>query len=682
MGLADAFKQHSEEIVQAASSAPFIVFLCGPNVALKNRSARLRRRLKRDLEKDGFEVVLGEDEGLDNSILKNIGINPQDNEMEFIRKYCGAVVIVADSVGAFCELGLFSWHLVHDNGMFDGNKTYCIVLLNEKYQNDTSYLNLGPVAAIDVFGRVEFINFSEYDNINVLKRLRQRRGFSTLDKRGRPRKCAVKKVINAHMTLFAVGVLQPASPREVRGFLKTVFSEGGQPPTTSEFAEFLEKQCADGRVVRLLPAGDGFYSLTLHGANYLPPKLRRSRDKFRMYLLRDAHRARITLSRGDVDEELAGASPAVDTSTDVKGRAANKLGRTTFGRRFAYGQAYWPRIQGQFVSKTGPSRTPRDTFPNLLSFVSKDQVNEAGHLDFRFDYFGLGLCLSISPQLIWKIANAPDQFYRSFTLRKKGGGERPIESPRIFLKVIQWFLADYVFDDLPVHPSVHSFTIGRSIATNALQHEHRAFVGNVDIENFFGSITRQAIFNFFLQRGFDQSEADILSRLCTKQNRLPQGAPTSPVIANAILYEFDRMVSEFCAARNLIFSRYADDITVSGDSHEKISEALNYVAQTLQQNHALRLNREKTRIASRGGQQRVTGVVVNEKAAPPRILRRNIRSAFHEASKHPEQYSGKIAELGGYLGYLKMFPKFSDTETIQRYEAVLREIRGARKAFI
>jgi len=188
MKLAEAFKQHNEEVIQAASTSPFIVFLCGPNVARQSNSARLRRRLKRDLERDGFEVVLGEDEGLNNPTLQAIGINPQDNEVEFIRKYCGAVVIVADSVGAFCELGLFSWHLVHDKGMFDGNKTYCIVLLNERYQGDVSYLNSGPVAAIDAFGRVQFINFSQYNSNEIVKPLRQRRGILTLDKRGRPRR--------------------------------------------------------------------------------------------------------------------------------------------------------------------------------------------------------------------------------------------------------------------------------------------------------------------------------------------------------------------------------------------------------------------------------------------------------------------------------------------------------------
>jgi hypothetical protein len=488
----------------------------------------------------------------------------------------------------------------------------------------------------------------------------------------------VKKVINAHLALFAVGVLQPASPREVRGFLRTVFSEGGGLPPIAEFSQFLQKQWMDGRLVRLFPQGAEFYSLTLSGTQYLPRNLRRTRDKFRMYLLRDAHRARILVSRGVPDEELAGASPAADTSTDVKGSAANKLGRTTFGRRFAYGQPYWPRIQGQFVSKTGPGRTPRDTFPDLLSFVTQDQVNEAGHSGFRFDYFGLGLCLSISPQLIWKIANAPDQFYRSFSLPKKGGGERQIESPRIFLKVIQWFLADFVFDDLPVHPSVHSFTIGRSVATNALSHERRSFVGNVDIEDFFGSITRELVSNLLLQNRFDHVEAEIISRLCTKQNRLPQGAPTSPVISNAVLYDFDSAASKECERHMLTYTRYADDITVSGDNRQDVIGMMNFIGQFLQEHYALRLNQQKTRIAGRGWQQRVAGVVVNEQAAPPRVLRRKIRAAFHNVSNTPEVSSERALELSGYLGYLNMFPKFAGTEVLQRYATILREARGLR----
>ncbi len=489
----------------------------------------------------------------------------------------------------------------------------------------------------------------------------------------------MKKIINPQMTLFALGILQPATAQEVRGFLTTVFSEGGKLPDLQEFSDFLMSQCKEGRAIRVFENGN-YYSLTPAGANYLAPKLRRSRDKFRMYLLRDAHRARIIESRGVSELELVGASPSVDTSSDVKGRAAKKLGRTAFGRRFAYGQPYWPRIQGQFARRTGLSRTPRDTFPNLLSFTSEEQVDEAIGSNFKYDYFGIGLCLGVSPQLVWQIAHAADLHYRSFTIRKKGGGERLIESPRVFLKVIQWFLSDFVLDDLVIHPAVHSFEFGRSIVTNAISHERQPFVGAIDIENFFGSVRREAVATYLVSQGFSGAESEVISLLCTKQDRLPQGAPTSPVIANGILYNFDTVASNYCANSGLRFSRYADDITVSGPSRGAVAEALAIMSRMLEEIAGLKVNDEKTRIASKGGQQRVTGVVVNERSAPPRRFRRRIRAAFHRAMSHPLDGLEKLNELSGYLGYLLIFPKLRGSPEVIKYDEILRGLRRQRTA--
>src|ERR1700674_5523785 len=186
----------------------------------------------------------------------------------------------------------------------------------------------------------------------------------------------MKKIINPQMGLFATGVLQPASAQEVRGFLGTIFKDAGELPPDQDFRSFLEGQLLLRRVIKVSPGENDLYSLTLSGNHYLSPALRKSRDKYRMYLLRDAHRARIVMSRGEADAGLAGASPAADTSTGVKGSAANKVGLTAFGRRFAHGQPYWPRISWQFVDKTGLTRPPRDNFPLLLSFNSTYQFAE------------------------------------------------------------------------------------------------------------------------------------------------------------------------------------------------------------------------------------------------------------------------------------------------------------------
>jgi hypothetical protein len=189
MSLEEELKRFEAELIAAASATPFIVFLCGPKLTANKSSEKFRGLIKDRLEREGFEVILGEDDGLDNPKLKGIGINAQDSEIEFIRRACNAVIIIADSVGAFCELGLFSWHFVHRDGVFKTTDVDCILLLRKTYRNHLSYLNQGPAAAVSGFGKVEFVNFSAYDGDSIVERLRHRRGVITVDnRRGRPRK--------------------------------------------------------------------------------------------------------------------------------------------------------------------------------------------------------------------------------------------------------------------------------------------------------------------------------------------------------------------------------------------------------------------------------------------------------------------------------------------------------------
>ena len=188
MDLKARIREHQDALVQAAENSPFIVFLCGPTLDGCNPrpSAQLRAHLKDRLENEGFEVVLGEDAGLEDARLK-FGINAQDNELEFLRKHCNAVIVIADSVGAFCELGLFSWHYVHENGVINNNTDF-ILLVDQRYSSDKSYLNEGPFNAVAGFGQAQFVDLSEYPGDEIILRLKSRRGVFTVDQRGRPRK--------------------------------------------------------------------------------------------------------------------------------------------------------------------------------------------------------------------------------------------------------------------------------------------------------------------------------------------------------------------------------------------------------------------------------------------------------------------------------------------------------------
>jgi retron-type reverse transcriptase len=484
----------------------------------------------------------------------------------------------------------------------------------------------------------------------------------------------MKQIINPHTGLLAVGVLQPTSAREVYAFVNTVFRSGGKLPPVDDFEDFLRGQLQSGHVLQVRQGPEALYSLTLHGNHYLPLKIRKLRDKLRMYLLRDAHRRRVIRSPGETDEGLAGVSPAPDTSSGLKRTAANKFSRT--------GQIYWPRIQWQLEGKTGLTRSPGDKFPALLSFESEAQAADAAGtlaLGFTLDYVGLALCLGVSTKLISQIAHNPERHYRHFVLPKKGGGKRPIESPRVFLRVVQWFLADFIFKDLALHDSVHSFVLGRSIVTNAQFHVRRGFVGNVDIKNFFGSITKDMVSKCLRQNGFKPVECDLLATLCTNEDHLPQGAPASPVLSNAILYRFDKRIERDCSDRLLQYSRYADDITISGEDRVQVQLGIRRSQTLLKELYNLELHEDKTRIASKGGQQRVTGVVVNQNVVPPRLFRRRVRAMFHQASLTPHTHVARLTELRGYVGFLKSFPKLKEAPEIIGYEKILATLESIKR---
>jgi len=198
-----AVQRHVEFLRELSSDAPFTVFLCGPTLGRKKRTllsflkslgsrptaaARLRQKLIDELRAAGFDVVLGEDDGLENERL-NFGLNAQDNELEFISRYCNAVVVIADSVGAFCELGLFTWHFVHEHGVIGGEiRPAFIVLVSSKYEGRKSYLNEGPVTSVLGFGDAFFIDYEQFDPAQIKKILQNKRSIQTLDRRGRPRK--------------------------------------------------------------------------------------------------------------------------------------------------------------------------------------------------------------------------------------------------------------------------------------------------------------------------------------------------------------------------------------------------------------------------------------------------------------------------------------------------------------
>jgi hypothetical protein len=177
--------------------------------------------------------------------------------------------------------------------------------------------------------------------------------------------------------------------------------------------------------------------------------------------------------------------------------------------------------------------------------------------------------------------------------------------------------------------------------------------------------------------GFDLDLSKKIGRLLTRRGVLPQGAPTSPILSNALLFDFDEQMSLACARLGLNYTRYADDIVISGENRPRVEEAFAIANSELRTRYGLELNQDKTRIVPQYQRQWVTGAVVNSKAAPARKFRKKVRAIFHEADKDPARFANEINRLTGYLGYMAGFSALRDSKEVSQYRSIVDRIRRA-----
>ena len=487
----------------------------------------------------------------------------------------------------------------------------------------------------------------------------------------------MKFPLDSYFLLWVIGVWQPISPDEIVQIIQDRFEEHFPSAREEEVFRICQKYAREGLVIRV-HIKPSMYSLSLKGHEAIPEKLRRSRDKNRLLLLRDIKRGLVRGSRDEVSIGLGDVSSPVETRFRVEGSEAR-----SFASVVPSGQTFWPRFFGQFF-ETGTTTSSRDILtPTFLSFYHPMQLPVARGIrqdspqylhSLKIDKENLALMIGISHQLITSILSHKHRYYRSFTIPKKTGTGRKIDSPRVFLKVIQRFLLDYYLESLKIHPSVNSFIKKRSVLDNARVHNRKAYVGTIDIKNFFGSITLEMVKKLLLQSGYDRKEASLMSELCTLANVLPQGAPTSPILSNALLYQFDQSMDEFTKEKGLNYSRYADDLTISGNDREAVMKGLEKAELLLTSNYSLHINKDKSRVVSFNGRQVVTGLVVNEKVQLPRYKRRQIRAAFHNASLKDKIDAQELNRLRGYYGYLYSATDSKGSKSIARYKEILSNL--------
>lgn len=259
--------------------------------------------------------------------------------------------------------------------------------------------------------------------------------------------------------------------------------------------------------------------------------------------------------------------------------------------------------------------------------------------------------------------------YVSFRIPKRHGGMRVIHAPKTKLKALQRQLHDLLVRKLPVSEHAHGFVKGRSVRTNAAPHVKKAVVLKLDLRDFFPSVTYARVRGLLISLGYGYAVAATLAVLMTEAERQPvevdgrvfhapvgprvcvQGAPTSPGLCNALTLRLDRRLGGLARKHGFSYTRYADDLTFSGDEPRK-AERLIALATRIVKEEGFAVNEEKTRLLRRGGRQVVAGVTVNEVLGLSRRERRRVRAMLHQAGQTGDSKLRQEAE--GHLAWVHM----------------------------
>lgn len=240
--------------------------------------------------------------------------------------------------------------------------------------------------------------------------------------------------------------------------------------------------------------------------------------------------------------------------------------------------------------------------------------------------------LGIKASTLYGVSNHITRHYRTVKLRKENGDYRVLHVPDEILKTIQRRIADTLLCRMEVSPYAKAYVDGGSIRRNAMPHVGKDKLLKLDIVHFFDSILYSAVKDMaFPGEIYSEQNRILLAMLCYYDQVLPQGAPSSPVITNIIMRDFDETVGRWCGERKLAYTRYCDDMTFSGSFDQ--TEVIAFVSGELRK-MGFFLNKNKTVVADRHHSQRVTGVVVNEKLSVPSEYRRKLRQELFFCRKY------------------------------------------------
>lgn len=269
------------------------------------------------------------------------------------------------------------------------------------------------------------------------------------------------------------------------------------------------------------------------------------------------------------------------------------------------------------------------------------------------------------------------QSYRTFNIPKKSGGCRKIEAPVDELKKIQKWIKDNILDKFETSPFANGFVKKKSIYDNALPHVNKELVICIDLKDFFPTINYSDVFKIFKYIGYTTEVSHELTQLCTNGNNvLPQGSPASPVISNLVCLKLDKRLSKLAEKNGFTYTRYADDITISGKVNIKNSLPLVY---KIIKEEGFVLNEKKTRLQYNFQRQEVTGLLVNKKISITKKLKHELEYAIYFCQKFGVvEHMSRIdcnksfykEHLYGIAYFVKMIDEIKGREYLQELDKI------------
>ncbi len=279
------------------------------------------------------------------------------------------------------------------------------------------------------------------------------------------------------------------------------------------------------------------------------------------------------------------------------------------------------------------------------------------HLPVINDFESLANNIGISQRLVYLLANDTKKYYKSFEIPKKNGNLREIKSPLYSLKLVQRWILKEIFEKINVSEEAMAFKKGpgSGIKKNAEYHKYSLFLLEIDLKDFFTTISIDQVYFLFKSFGYNSQVSYTLAKLCTYDGYLPQGGVCSPYISNLICYKLDKRLKGLCSRRDILYTRYADDLTFSCDNKTILKKNKKIIEEIIS-NEGFSINPSKTRFLSPASRKKITGITVNDnRIKADKALKKKVRAMIHRTV-----VTGNYDEINIIRGYISYINSIED----------------------